>query len=55
MANKAWLTKRIKIDGQWFKRSPVVGGNGVLTDKVQHNGKAVHAPGVFVLVWNENG
>lgn len=55
MANKAWLTKRVKIDGQWMKRQPVVGGNGVLTDKVVHNNTTIHAPGVFVLEWHENG
>lgn len=55
MANKAWLTKRVKIDGKWRKRSPVVGANGVLTDKVQHNGSTLHAPGVFGLEWHENG
>lgn len=53
MANKCWLTKRIKLDGRWMKRTPVVGANGVLTDKVEHNGTKIHAPGIFVLQWHD--
>jgi hypothetical protein len=56
MANRvAWLTKRVKIGGQWFVRKPIIKTSGFLTEKVEHNGQSVHAPGTFVLEWYENG
>ena len=56
MANRvAWLTKRVKIGGQWFVRKPIVKPTGFVTEKVEHNGQTVHAPGTFVLEWYEAG
>src|SRR5579864_6153307 len=56
MANRvAWLTKRVKIGGQWFVRKPTIKTSGFVTEKVEHNGQPVHAPGIFVLEWYENG
>ena len=56
MANRvAWLTKRVKIGGQWFVRKPIIKTSGFVTEKVEHNGQSVHAPGTFVLEWYENG
>jgi hypothetical protein len=56
MANRvAWLTKRVKIGGQWFVRKPIIKTSGFITDKVVHEGHSVHAPGTFVLEWYEAG
>ena len=56
MANRvAWLTKRVKIGGQWFVRKPIIKTSGFVTEKVEHNGQSVHAAGTFVLEWYENG
>ena len=56
MANRvAWLSKRVKIGGQWFVRKPIVKATGFVTEKVEHNGHSVHAPGSFVLEWYEAG
>jgi integrase/recombinase XerD len=56
MANRvAWLTKRVKIGGQWFVRKPIIKTSGFVTEKVVHNGQTVHAPGTFVLEWYEAG
>jgi hypothetical protein len=56
MANRvAWLSKRVKIGGQWFVRKPFVKPTGFVTEKVEHNGQTVHAPGTFVLEWYEAG
>jgi hypothetical protein len=56
MANRvAWLTKRVKIGGQWFVRKPIVKPTGFVTEKIEHNGQTVHAPGTFVLEWYEAG
>ena len=56
MANRvAWLSKRVKIGGQWFVRKPIIKTSGFVTEKVEHNGQSVHAPGTFVLEWYENG
>src|ERR1017187_10879248 len=56
MANRvAWLSKRVKIGGQWFVRKPIVKATGFVTEKVEHNGHSVHAPGTFVLEWYEAG
>jgi hypothetical protein len=56
MANRvAWLTKRVKIGGQWFVRKPIIKPTGFVTEKVIHNGQSVHAPGTFVLEWYEAG
>ena len=56
MANRvAWLTKRVKIGGQWFVRKPIIKTSGFVTEKVEHDGQSVHAPGTFVLEWYENG
>jgi len=56
MANRvAWLTKRVKIGGQWFVRKPISKTSGFVTEKVEHNGQSVHAPGTFVLEWYEAG
>ena len=56
MANRvAWLTKRVKIGGQWFVRKPIVKPTGFVTEKVEHNGQSAHAPGTFVLEWYEAG
>jgi integrase/recombinase XerD len=56
MANRvAWLTKRVKIGGQWSVRKPIIKTSGFVTEKVEHNGQSVHAPGTFVLEWYENG
>jgi integrase len=56
MANRvAWLTKRVKIGGQWFVRKPIVKPTGFVTEKVEHNGHSVHASGTFVLEWYEAG
>ena len=56
MANRvAWLSKRVKIGGQWFVRKPIVKPTGFVTEKVEHNGQTVHAPGTFVLEWYEAG
>lgn len=56
MANRvAWLTKRVKIGGQWFVRKPIIKTSGFVTEKVEHTGQAVHAPGTFVLEWYEAG
>lgn len=56
MANRvAWLTKRVKIGGQWFVRKPIIKTSGFVTEKVEHNGQSAHAPGTFVLEWYENG
>jgi len=56
MANRvAWLTKRVKISGQWFVRKPIIKPTGFVTEKVIHNGQSVHAPGTFVLEWYEAG
>jgi integrase/recombinase XerD len=56
MANRvAWLSKRVKIGGQWFVRKPIVKATGFVTEKVEHNGHPVHAPGTFVLEWYEAG
>ena len=56
MANRvACLTKRVKIAGQWFVRKPIIKTSGFVTEKVEHNGQPVHAPGTFVLEWYENG
>jgi len=56
MANRvAWLTKRVKIGGEWFVRKPIVKPTGFVTEKVEHNGQTVHAPGTFVLEWYEAG
>jgi Transposase DDE domain len=56
MANRvAWLSKRVKIGGQWFVRKPIVKPTGFVTEKVEHNGHSVHAPGTFVLEWYEVG
>ncbi len=56
MANRvAWLTKRVKIGGQWFVRKPIIKTSGFVTEKVEHNGQPIHAPGTFVLEWYENG
>lgn len=50
MANRvAWLTKRVKIGGQWLVRKPIIKPTGFVTEKVIHNRQAVHAPGTFVL------
>src|ERR1019366_7480365 len=44
MANRvAWLTKRVKIGGQWFIRKPIVKPTGFVTEKVEHDGHSVHA------------
>ena len=41
MANRvAWLTKRVKIGGQWFVRKPIVKPTGFVTEKVEHNGQS---------------
>jgi hypothetical protein len=46
MANRvAWLTKRVKIGGQWFVRKPIIKTSGFVTEKVDHDGQSVHAPG----------
>jgi hypothetical protein len=50
---KAWLVKRAKIDGKWLVRTPFIGNNGVLTDKVHLNGTTVHA--VYALLISGNG
>lgn len=56
MANRtAWLTKRVKIGGEWFVRQPVIKASGLVTEKVLHNNQTVHAPGTFVLEWYEKG
>jgi len=56
MANRvAWLTKRVKIGVQWFVRKPIIKTSGFVTEKVEHNGQTVHAPGTFVLEWYEAG
>jgi hypothetical protein len=56
MANRvAWLTKRVKIGGQWFVRKPIIKTSGFVTEKVEHNGQSLHAPGTFVLEWYEAG
>ena len=56
MANRvAWLTKRVKIGGQWFVRKPIIKTSGFVTEKVVHDGHSVHAPGTFVLEWYEAG
>ena len=56
MANRvAWLSKRVKIGGQWFVRKPIVKPTGFVTEKVEHNGQSIHAPGSFVLEWYEAG
>jgi len=56
MANRvAWLTKRVKIDGQWLIRKPIIKPTGFVTEKIIHNGQSVHAPGTFVLEWYEAG
>src|ERR1035437_4744299 len=54
MANRvAWLSKRVKIGGQWFVRKPIVKPTGFVTEKVAHNGQTAHPPGPFVLEWYE--
>jgi hypothetical protein len=56
MANRvAWLTKQVKIGGQWFVRKPIIKTSGFVTEKVIHRGHSVHAPGTFVLEWYEAG
>jgi integrase len=56
MANRvAWLSKRVKIGGQWFIRKPIVKPTGFVTEKVELDGHSVHAPGTFVLEWYEAG
>ena len=56
MANRvAWLTKRVKIGGQWFVRKPIIKTSGFVTEKVEHDGQTVHAPGTFVLELYEAG
>jgi hypothetical protein len=56
MANRtAWLSKRVKIGGEWFVRQPVIKASGFVTEKVLHNNQTVHASGIFVLEWYESG
>jgi hypothetical protein len=45
----AWLTKRVKIGGQWFARKPIITTSGFVTEKVVHDGHSLPAPGSFVL------
>ena len=56
MANRvAWLTKRVKIGGQWFVRTTRRRDLRLRHRKVEHNGQSAHAPGTFVLESYENG
>lgn len=56
MANRvAWLTKRVKIEGKWLVRKPVVKASGLVTNRVHHNGRVVEADGIFVLEWYDFG
>jgi hypothetical protein len=47
----ARLVKRVKIDGTWLERTPVIKSSGFVTEKVIHNNHPVHAPGTFRLEW----
>jgi hypothetical protein len=52
MANRvAWLTKRVKIGGQWLVRKLIIKTSDFVTEKVVYDGHSVHAPGTFVLEW----
>lgn len=47
----ARLVKRVKIEGKWLERTPVVKSSGFVTEKVIHNNHPVHASGTFRLEW----
>ena len=45
MANRvAWLTKRVKIGGQWFVRKPIIKTSGYVTEKVDTTGSPSMLP-----------
>lgn len=46
---KAWLTKRVKLDGVWRTAAPVLTQAGVPTEKVSAEGANRVAPGTFVV------
>ena len=46
---KAWLTKRVKLDGVWRTAAPVLTQAGVPTEKVLVEGAKRVAPGTFVV------
>jgi hypothetical protein len=48
MANtKAWLTKRVKIDGKWKVKQSFYNRSGSLSDKVLVDSERRQVPGVF--------
>jgi len=48
---KAWLTKRVKIDGKWKVKQPFYNRSGSLSDKVLVGAERRLVPGVFVMEW----
>jgi hypothetical protein len=51
---KAWLTKRVKIDGKWKVKQPFYNRSGSLSDKVLDGSERRLVPGVFVMEWYDD-
>jgi hypothetical protein len=53
---KAWLRKRVKLDGMWRVATPVITKSGTLSaTRVQIDGENVELPGIFILEWYQDG
>jgi len=46
---KAWLTKPVKLDGEWRTAAPVLTQAGVPTETVRVEGTTRVAPGTFIV------
>jgi integrase len=51
---KAWLSKRVKIDGHWSIKKPFYNRSGSLSDKVIVGAERMLLPGAFVLEWYDS-